>query len=330
MAAGMRAVLAAFAIIAASTAGAQPSFDCARAAAAIEKAICGNEAVAALDRELARSYETLLAKLDGAARHHLVEDQQRWLQANARACIARFGDIDLCLEDRYGRRIAFLRALAEDGYPFVSEHAMVRDGNVGNVFYRIEASWPRFDGRTADFSKINSAFLEHAQSAIEETIPDVAAGQQLEQQEWVYDQSFTLHRPSPRTAGISLSYWQLGRNGPPGDARRVGTLVDLSTGMAVGPEQVFKDGVAWVEAASAKVDAGLSHRFGANLRGKFASRDELAKLLRSPDCYHYRSDGLELVFNPGDVAPESFGVVSIRIPREALEPFLRADSPIRR
>jgi len=56
---------------------AQPSFDCAKAASAVEKAICGNDGLARADAAVGRAYQRLRKSLDAKAASGLREDQ-RW------------------------------------------------------------------------------------------------------------------------------------------------------------------------------------------------------------------------------------------------------------
>jgi uncharacterized protein YecT (DUF1311 family) len=95
----------------------QPSFDCRRAATAVEKAICA-------DPELARD-DSVLAQLYRDARHHLTEanatklaaNQRSWLTDRNRRCGA--GE-HVCLANAYRERLDAFRALlaqASDSNP---------------------------------------------------------------------------------------------------------------------------------------------------------------------------------------------------------------------
>ena len=56
-----------------------PSFDCARAKAGIETVICGNPALARLDREIAAAYAAALGRFGAGGRAALQESQQEFL-----------------------------------------------------------------------------------------------------------------------------------------------------------------------------------------------------------------------------------------------------------
>jgi uncharacterized protein YecT (DUF1311 family) len=79
------------------------SFDCSKAATAMEKAICGDQELSRLDEELASAYKAALK--DKAHAAFIRKLQRDWL-SQTRAC-ATSGE---CIKERYRHRIATLRA----------------------------------------------------------------------------------------------------------------------------------------------------------------------------------------------------------------------------
>ncbi len=82
----------------------KPSFDCARAATATEKAICASPAIATLDRVMAEAYGKIYAARRGTARSALVRQQKEWLKRR-NACGADVA----CLATVYSTRISELQ-----------------------------------------------------------------------------------------------------------------------------------------------------------------------------------------------------------------------------
>lgn len=70
-------LMASASAFAAPPTSAKPSFDCAKAASAVEKAICRNDGLARADAAVGRAYERLRKSLDAQAASGLREDQ-RW------------------------------------------------------------------------------------------------------------------------------------------------------------------------------------------------------------------------------------------------------------
>lgn len=83
------------------------SFDCAKATTAIEKAVCGDAALARLDREVAQAYGQRLGQIEAATdRDAMREKQRRWLGRRDAACSDQSGAaLDACLTGVYRTRL---------------------------------------------------------------------------------------------------------------------------------------------------------------------------------------------------------------------------------
>ena len=300
--------------------------DCAKASTAVEHSICDNPDNAAADREMAALYGPLLARLTGSAKDHLVRDQERWIADRDRACTGKMEEVFDCLQ-RYQARSELLKALADGDYPFVSEHELMEIGKVGGIEYSFDATYPQFDGTSADFSALNRTFAENARRLTAESVPDAERGR-TGQGGWNFEQAFELQRPGPRAIEVDVSY-----DGFTGGAHpfggTTGVLVDLRTGKAATPEQVFAAGEGWLDT--------LVRIVGADLKKQFVDQpgfDEalepanLAKLLRDPHYYHYGSDRLALIFDQYVVGPYVAGAYTVEIPYDKLKPLFSADGPL--
>lgn len=97
-------------------AGAQPSFDCAKATTGVEKAICASPALSALDREMADAYAAALREW-GEARHGMISDQRHWLRNLQKSCAAMQNNPqgENCLVGQLRARINFIRDNAKSG-----------------------------------------------------------------------------------------------------------------------------------------------------------------------------------------------------------------------
>lgn len=91
-------------------AGAQPSFDCARASSVVEKLVCGDASLAALDRKLADAYGKGVAPNSDwpePDRQASRARQREWI-AERNAC-AKQKEIRTCVSSSYQRRLSELR-----------------------------------------------------------------------------------------------------------------------------------------------------------------------------------------------------------------------------
>lgn len=287
--------------------------DCARAATAIERTICASAELSAADRKMAAAYAALVARLGGPARDHLLADQVRWLANRAAACVGELTEIEECLEARYRERTARLEWLGDGPYPFISDQAIVRSGKVRDIPYAIDASYPQFDG-PQDFGAVNRRFAATTAEAANRSIPGPDAdngGGSYSGPAWGYEQAYTLHRPGPNAVTVYVRYDSY-EGGTHGMVGVLGTLVDLRTGKAVGPEGVFLPTSNWLRELTriASADIGAPN---------------LGDLLKDAHRYVFLEDRLELSFNQYEGGP-----YTIEILYDRLRPMLRPDGPVPR
>ncbi len=270
--------------------------------------------LATAERRLAAAYAEVASKLGGAAREHLQADQARWRANRTAACVGDPTDVADCLETGLRDRIAHLEWLGEGGYPFVSEHAIVKAGKSRGIPYLVDASYPQFDGRSPDFSTVNRQIATAAAEAAERAVPGPDADNNsgaYAGPPWSYEQVYTLHRPGPNAITVYIRYdaYDGGATGTVGVA---GYLVDLRSGRSVGPDGVFLPTAPWLRELTRIVGADISV-------------PNLSDLLKEPQRYVFLEDRLELSFGPHEGGPYT---VEIRYDR--LRPLLRPDGPVPR
>jgi uncharacterized protein YecT (DUF1311 family) len=328
----MRALALILAVVIAAPAAAQsgPSFDCAKASSEVELAICAAPQLAAADREMAAVYGALASKLSGAAKDHLVKDQQHWLAVRSDACVGSKDQVIRCLDRHFAARLHNLRVFGDGIYPFISEQALVKTGKVGKISYVIDATWPRFDGTTADFSALNLDYAETTAKAADEVIPpDTTAGELRGEQVWPYIQTFELQRPSAIAVSVAITSYAFsgGAHGYGGTSAR---LVDLRSGRRAELGDVFGSGDAWLQTLVPLVRGELKKQFSDDRPG-FDDAIEpaaLTKLLRDPSIYYFVAGRLVLIFNPYAVGPYVSGTFKVNIPYATLRPLFAANGPL--
>lgn len=301
-----------------------PSFDCAKAASAIDRAICLDKDVAKADREMGALYAALLARLSGPAKEALQKSQVQWIVNRNRGCARGDDDaITRCLAARYENRIADLKASGTGTYPFVEEESIQKKGRVGKISYAIDISYPRFAGTTADFSIVNRGFADAATKGARETTPTADAGADREQ-EWSAEGGYSLYRPAPDAITVSRSFWAY-TGGAHGYGSVTCTLVDLRSGKTVRPAAVFAAGDRWLKEMVALVAGDLRKQFKENPGFDDALEPaKLTKALRDDDRYCWQAGKLEVYFNQYEVGPYSSGPYTVEIPYTKLKPLLRS------
>ncbi|MPZ34082.1 MAG: DUF3298 domain-containing protein [Rhodospirillales bacterium] len=322
------AMLLVFAAGAAAQAQERPSFDCAKADHTIDRAICKNAELAKADREMATAYTALLDRLNGAAKDDLVKDQVRWIANRNRACRADPDNIEDCLKNRYAARIKNLRANAQGTYPAISEQSLAKQGKLGKITWSYDITYPRFEDANVDFAAVNAHFAGAAKKSTDEWTPKAGDGPEREQQ-WSYEQGFTVERPPGGHAATIVVQFDSYRGGAHGYGATRCALVDLRTGKVVGPQGVFTPGEQWLRVMTQLVGADLKKQFVDKPGFDDALEPaKLAKLLSESNRYCWTGKHLEVIFNAYDVGPYAAGPYEVDISYDRLKPILRPDGPI--
>ena len=308
----------------------RPSFDCAKADNTIDRAICKNPELAKADRDMAAAYTALLDRLRGAAKDELVKDQVRWIANRNRACRVDPDNIENCLKGRYAARTKNLLAYAQGTYPAISEQSLVKQGKFGKITWSYDITYPRFEGANVDFAAVNARFADAAKKIADEWSPKAADGPEREQQ-WYYEQGFTVERPPGGQAATIIVQFDSYRGGAHGYGATRCTLVDLRTGKVVAPQGVFTPGEQWLRVMAQLVGADLKKQFVDKPGFDDALEPaNLAKLLSESNRYCWTGKHLELIFNAYDVGPYAAGPYEVNMPYDSLKPILRPDGPIAR
>jgi len=305
-----------------------PSFDCAKASNVVERAVCKDADLAKADRELAGLYTALLGRLSGPAKESLEKNQVSWIVSRNRSCGASEPDMTTyCLKKRYEERIADLKASGTGTYPFVEAQTIEKKGKVGQASYTIDILYPRFAGKTADFSAVNRIYADNAAKAARETTPTADAGVDRPQ-EWSAMGSYALYRPGPDAITVALDFWSY-TGGAHGYGAITCKLVDLRSGKAVAPEAVFAPGDQWLKELVTLTAADLKKQFVENPGFDDALKPaSLTKLLREGSHYCWQAGKLQLYFNAYEVGPYAAGAYTVDIPYARLRSHLRAGGPI--
>ena len=317
-------------LVAAGPAAAQskgPSFDCAKAQSAIDKAICKDAGLSKADRDLVASYTALLDRLKGAEREAVVKDQGRWVASRNRACRPQGdGDITYCLGQRYAQRTATLRAMAQQPFVSIAGLSLTGSGRFGQVSWSYDIAYPRLESRGVDFEAVNTRHANDALKSAQEATPsDIQEFD--DERTWDYQQGFSVERaPGGTLAGIALSYYGY-TGGAHGYGATICTAVDLKTGRFVAPGALLAGD--WMKTMYQLVVADLRRQFREREGDVDSLKPEnMNKMLAEARRYCWLSRHLEVVFNAYDVGPYAAGPYQVEIPYDRLKPMLRPDGPI--
>lgn len=101
-------------LLSAPAPSAAPSFDCQRATHAIEKLICSDAKLSALDAQMAELFGDVMRQTSGSRKQELLSEQRGWIK-NRNACAKRSEPRRGCVLEHYTQRNSRLEALLAEG-----------------------------------------------------------------------------------------------------------------------------------------------------------------------------------------------------------------------
>lgn len=298
------------------------SFDCRQARTAQERFICADAAIAALDRRMGELYRLHVARLSEPARRRVLASQRAWLAFWPRSCSKSTRQVVLdqdaveCARGHYDKRIAELQPLAPgaglQAY-VVSQYRYVAPADPEAPAGTHQTAYPQVEaiaGRDAPrwLGALN-AFLGRggtygldkdadADSTSEVTLSVSHVGREVIQV--VESAEFYGHGAAHGLAGLTYHHF----------------LTESARPLRA--EDVFS-GPRWQQALAQKVLEALREEAGEDLL--VSDVEEIVKLI-DPSHWDLQGPGLQVHFNPYEVAPYARGFVSVRLSAEDLRDHL--------
>jgi hypothetical protein len=280
-----------------------------------------------LSGELSRNYQSLLAHLHGAAKAHLVRDEDRWTAYHDREDTNPANVLNQDVA-RVARLRELSRELSVGPYPFVSDQVIIKNGYFEYGSVHIDARYPQFDNGGADAATTSRFFAESARQAVSEMQEDAAATFGGTQPpggpvpEYEYAQWFALHRPGPYLLDVHL-FTSSYTGGAHANTTDSSYLIDLRTDATVQLEQVFDPAVDWHSRLTQIVATKYAQEYGA-VGSRYYGPADIAQELQNPSYYVFRNGSLEILldYNPPNVRFE------VDVPYTEIKSLLRAGGPV--
>jgi uncharacterized protein len=297
------------------------SFDCSNAGTAFEQAICADPGLSEADETLAVAYATAVGGLSKAALAGMKEGQKSWLAFAERACTpdaeplntAYSDDQTACLRDAYSRRIELLGYSAMiGGTRFYTSEAFATAKDPDGTDYQSVAtkmlSVPQID-KGDDASAAFNEFVSEQVVAFRDVIlaGQDDAGFDVVSDEWRTikvdknaDQRITLedtiyqfpHGAAHGQYGVSYLHFLKGEN------------------RALVASDIFAaDG--WQGRLADKAFEALKAKLGEYLQ--LEKVEDIADAVADPARWNFSPDGLEIIFQPYEVASYADGTPTVTI-----------------
>ena len=215
------------------------AFDCAKSETKVEKAICADRSLGAVDADLSAAYDFVRNASTASERKMLVLSQKRWIGERENAC-GDSEDINTCIADKTKERTLLLRGAPESGpgYPSPLVPVFVQQTGTATT-YDIDYSLLRFaNPKTAGEKILNAAARKILADA-----PFGSNGQDASN-EIVYDhmESFALAYASPDFISVTHVFYA-DEGGAHGNGGTANINIDMRSGKEAKATDIFSSKV---------------------------------------------------------------------------------------
>ncbi len=316
-------------LAATSLPAAAASFDCAKAASPIERAICADPKLSAADGALGEAFAKARARLSPAGQQALTQDQRAWLRYRDDYCRIAAKPLPECLTQVYGPRVAELQQDVRDlgGYRVMTLHAYAAHPEAqpdpGSDFSKpveAETSWDQIDGAATDLATAVNQRLRDLAHA--DRPPDFDQDDDTD-----VDRSVTLEAVGADLVSIAVESGTYGH----GAAHPLSAFEQHSVLPAlkreVTPADLFRSGADWSQALARLVAAKLTADLGPSDDTFKHEPADLLDAVKDPTRWILGPDTLTVRFQQYEVAPYAAGMPLAAIPWRDLAAVLNPQSP---
>lgn len=300
----------------AEDAAAQPSFDCAKATTAAEKAICANPELAAADTAMNKAFATLAKNIAPDQQTALRRDQVDWIKNRDGACVEKKdAALTACLLAETDKRRHLLLGEGDNGAAGAPPLLPTYFREVRPKLYEITLGYPQFAPPVgANFNKAvrEPIFGKNALAEYRQNTPNKFNGSSN-----FYQASYDIPYLSPKLASVALQFASYAGGAHPNNWR-VGVLWDIAADKAVAPEDFLADPAKAVPAISA-----LCKAIGEREDWGLFSDADFGAVVGDMTSWAIDKDGVTIMFDPYSVTPYVSGPHDCRLSYAELKDWLK-------
>ena len=296
------------------------AFDCAKAQAPVEKAICTNPAAKAADEAMEGAFGAVRDGLQGDERRAVLADQRAWLKKRNARCGEPQAGSARCLADADADRVRALtgEAAAGPGLPRRPVPVFVAQaGGVGRTEVAVRVY--RFPNPASPGERAVNAQAETRLAAIPFKADDADDPGQRGVANWGHDEFWTISYASPRFVSIRRDTWDF-TGGAHGSSGTGGVTVDWATGRVLTFRDLF-DPPARVEfdrACLGQITAARKER-GADAQPVAATLKAIAPVVSDLTNWVFTGAGATVFFDPYVLGSYAEGTYTCELPAARIE-----------
>jgi uncharacterized protein YecT (DUF1311 family) len=305
-----------------SLAAGNPSFDCARASASDEQAVCASETLSAQDRRLAILFTWALAVAEaGPSRAAVKAAQVAWLKRR-RGC-GREAAPTACIEALYQARIGALERLLPEGCPAAVLMSRTQSEPGANGCEERSADWPELVSTALPGAAAFNAFFrrgwdEKCVASKEPPDPDAFTGAFPPGVPGSVEVSYAIRWATPRFITVVFRDFQMTAGAAHPSTTYHATTFDLERGRPVALEDfLVPDPEARVRLAGKVLQLLDRDRL-------FDETDvaTVARVIEQSGVWILDARGATIRFPRYSVGPYAAGDLEVRVPWKELRPWL--------
>lgn len=306
---------------------------CAEGRGEFAQSVCRNEALAGIDGQIRETLVAEAANVSDAGARMLVQNQQRWLEAQRVACgildpeTPPTAEQQQCLEGEFRARAQEAQTAVQEagGYTFqrmelIDASAVTAEiasasglGDAAPPAITREIRFPRIDGeQTPAIQRFNQLVAQQPQYRLEDATDEIV------------DYHIAFAGPEIISVRFDVSENTLGAAHPNNSSKAV--TVVMTTGEPLSENDVFRANSGWQRFLTQRAVAEITRQFSDY--GFTPPERDVRESATKPHLWLITQQGLTLLFPPYSFGgPYALGGAEVSIPWAELRPYLNPAAP---
>jgi uncharacterized protein len=304
---------------------------CAEGRRAFAQSLCENQTLSELDQELRTTLVAESASVSEAGSQLLVQNEQRWREAQRVACGVFDADAtptpeqSTCLEERFRARVADAQRAVEQvgGYTFqrvelvdatpVTAQIASNLGDAAPQAVVRDIRFPRIDGvQTPEIQRFNELMAQQPQYRLEDATEEIV------------DYQIAYAGPELVSVRFNMSEYSLGAAHPSNGAKAVTVL--MATGEPMNAQTVFRPGSGWQNFLTDRAVREITTQF--RDYGFTPPARDVRDSVTKPHLWLVTENGLIILFPPYSFGGSHvMGGTEVSIPWTELSRYLNPNAP---
>jgi uncharacterized protein YecT (DUF1311 family) len=308
----LRCGVVCFAVGLALRPGSAPAFDCAKASTAIEKAICSDTALVALEERMTQAYGEVRKALKPKERAALLESQRKWLASRDQCEDVTVEKTGACVREKTEERRALLAGEPVSGPGTGSRMIPMFIQQEGSkTQYAVDFNLIRFARPKSKAEKLFNAEVDK----LADTAPMGPHGEDLDLEIPLESiAGMTVGYASPRLLSAEIVRWSFD-GGAHGNGSTSHINIDLKRGAFLASEDIFASEARVALKDECKTQIIRQKGEGASMPYNPAedpsfSEDTIMQAMNGLDHWQFFSDRAVVTFDPYEIGAMSRGPMS--------------------